>query len=142
MKKLLLLPTILVLVSCQPSELDKCIEANMPAELNETERRDIIKNKIRSSKLVFPDKTSQIQFEKIKIGKNYKPRYVSELFWILKDYKSRSPEEVNLLANEIKVYENVYEYSVKYHGTRPEVVDLDANFKKTATSKCNSQGIY
>ena len=140
MKKILLLPTILVLVSCQPSELDKCIEANMPAELNETERRDIIKNKIMSSELVFPDKTSQIQFEKIK--KIYKPRYVADLFWLLKDFKSRSPEEVNLLANKIKVYENVYEYSVKYHGTRPEVVDLEANFKKTATSKCNSQGIY
>jgi hypothetical protein len=29
MKKLLLFPTILILVSCQPSELEKCIEANV-----------------------------------------------------------------------------------------------------------------
>jgi len=29
MKKLLLLPTILILVSCQPSELNRCIEVNI-----------------------------------------------------------------------------------------------------------------
>ena len=29
MEKLLLLPTILVLVSCQPSELERCVESNL-----------------------------------------------------------------------------------------------------------------
>ena len=44
MKKLLLLPTILVLVSCQPSELDRCIASNLDnlkdiEELNLTNRQ-------------------------------------------------------------------------------------------------------
>ena len=66
MKKLLLLPTILILVSCQPSELDRCIEANMP-EPNETQREDIIDGILSSYEVVFPDETSKQQLEWLRI---------------------------------------------------------------------------
>ena len=42
MKKLLLLPTILILVSCQPSELEKCVKANTePTPINNYEIKEI-----------------------------------------------------------------------------------------------------
>jgi len=61
MKRLLLLPIIFVLVSCQPSELDRCIKANMP-ELSADERADILYDILESYEIVFPDEITQETF--------------------------------------------------------------------------------
>ena len=55
MKKLLLLPTILILVSCQPSELDRCIEANILNKIT-PENKEII---LDTYDIVLPEKVEQ-----------------------------------------------------------------------------------
>ena len=53
MKKLLLLSTILILVSCQPSELDRCIEVNMEFEDDYIEKKKNHKNWIKNNYPTF-----------------------------------------------------------------------------------------
>lgn len=55
MKKLLLLPTILILVSCQPSELNRCIEANILNKIT-PENKEII---LDTYDIVLPEKVEQ-----------------------------------------------------------------------------------
>ena len=138
MKKLLLLPTILILVSCQPSELDRCIEANMPKP-NENERKDIIEEILSSYEVVFPDETSQLYFETLQIVEKLYVPTLDLLFSWNESVNARI--EASGISEEIKIFKNVYDYNIEYYGLS-DGVDLEAYFKKTATSRCNSQGIY
>ena len=138
MKKLLLLPTILILVSCQPSELDRCIEANMPKP-NENERKDIIEEILSSYEVVFPDETSQLYFEALQIAEGLSDPTLDFLFSWNESVNLRI--EASGISEEIKIFKNVYDYNIEYYGLS-DGVDLEAYFKKTATRICNSQGIY
>ena len=146
MKKLLLLPTILVLVSCQPSELDRCIEANMP-ELNETQREDLMNEIYYSYKVVFPDETSEKKVELLlledglyAVGDDITVFY---LFARQEFYDSLDADEINVfgISKEIENFKNLYDYNIEYYGLS-DGVDLEAYYKKTSTSVCNMQGIY
>ena len=138
MKKLLLLPTILILVSCQPSELDRCIEANMPKP-NENERKDIIEEILYSYEVVFPDETSKYYFEALKISHGWHVPTLAGLSAMNESINLRI--KANVISEEMEIFKNVYDYNMEYYGLS-DGVDLEAYFKKTATSRCNSQGIY
>ena len=138
MKKLLAPITLLLLVACQPSELDRCIEANMP-EPNENERKDIIDEILYSYEIVFPDETSKQYFEALQIAEGW---YVPTLGWLFEWNKAINVRiEASGISEEIKIIKNLYDYNIEYYGLS-DGVDLEAYFKKTATSRCNSQGIY
>ena len=150
MKKLLLLPTILVLVSCQPSELDRCIKANM-LELNETERGNITIKILKSYKVVLPDEINDIEFRKIDLSTG---RFVVPYMQTVLDLSQEHKFYDRLTADQIdewfanrdyakllKMHKNVYDYNIEYYGLS-DGVDSEAYYKKTATSICTSQGIY
>ena len=138
MKKLLTPITILLLVACQPSELDRCIEANMP-EPNENERKDIIDEILSSYEVVFPDETSKQYFEALQIAEGW---YDPTLYWLFLWNKAINERiESSGISEGIKIIKNLYDYNIEYYGLS-DGVDLEAYFKKTATSRCNSQGIY
>ena len=63
MNKLLLLPTILVLVSCQPSELERCVEANILNKIT-PENKEII---LDTYDIVLPETVEQ-QFKETMIA--------------------------------------------------------------------------
>ena len=138
MKKLLAPITLLLLVACQPSELDRCIEANMPKP-NENERKDIIEEILSSYEVVFPDETSQLYFETLQIVEKLYVPTLDLLFSWNESVNARI--EASGISEEIKIFKNVYDYNIEYYGLS-DGVDLEAYFKKTATSRCNSQGIY
>ena len=139
MKKLLAPITLLLLVACQPSELDRCIEANMPKP-NENERKDIIEEILSSYEVVFPDETSQLYFETLQIVEQL---YVPTLDFLFSWNESVNARiEASGISEEFeKIIKNLYDYNIEYYGLS-DGVDLEAYFKKTATSRCNSQGIY
>ena len=138
MKKLLAPITLLLLVACQPSELDRCIEANMP-EPNENERKDIIDEILSSYEVVFPDETSKQYFEALQIAEGF---YDPTLGWLFLWNKAINVRiEASGISEEIKIIKNLYDYNIEYYGLS-DGVDLEAYFKKTAMSRCNSQGIY
>ena len=149
MKKLLLLPTILVLVSCQPSELDRCIEANMPV-LNESQRKDIIDEMSYSYgdpvlKIVFPDETSKEQLKWFALEDGWNFRIVADLYNGKEYYDSLEADEINVrgITKEIENFKNVYDYNIEYYGLSVDLSDdLETYLKKTATRRCNKQGIY
>ena len=149
MKKLLLLPTILVLVSCQPSELDRCIEANMPV-LNESQRKDIIDEMSYSYgdpvlKIVFPDETSKEQLKWFALEDGWNFRIVADLYNGKEYYDSLEADEINVrgITKEIENFKNVYDYNIEYYGLSVDLSDdLEIYLKKTATRRCNKQGIY
>ena len=148
MKKLLLLPTILILVSCQPSELDRCIEANM-LELNETKSEDIISEILDSYKVVFPDETSKKQFELLQSEDGMIGVGATTVFYLSLQHNFYDSDHlvldndfgINDYVKLIKNLNNVYDYNIEYYGLS-DGVDLEAYYKKTATSVCNMQGIY
>ena len=149
MKKLLLLPTILLLVSCQPSELDRCIEANMPV-LNESQRKDIIDEMSYSYgdpvlKIVFPDETSKEQLKWFALEDGWNFRIVADLYNGKEYYDSLEADEINVrgITKEIENFKNVYDYNIEYYGLSVDLSDdLETYLKKTATRRCNKQGIY
>ena len=149
MKKLLLLLTILVLVSCQPSELDRCIEANMPV-LNESQRKDIIDEMSYSYgdpvlKIVFPDETSKEQLKWFALEDGWNFRIVADLYNGKEYYDSLEADEINVrgITKEIENFKNVYDYNIEYYGLSVDLSDdLETYLKKTATRRCNKQGIY
>ena len=140
MKKLLTPITIFLLVACQPSELDRCIEAN----LEEREEFDLINKWIPYNK----------EYNKI-YNDNYELFRTGELTYEEFD-KSTAPSLEAfydlLTEDEKKVYSGVkyhdWENEVDY--TDEEVIQqiktLTANFIKSYTDKaekfCNMQGIY
>ena len=113
MKKLLLLPTIFLLVACQPSKLDKCIEANM-LELNETKSEDIISEILDSYKVVFPDETSKNQFKALLIADGWQFSTLDGLYIVNESYNT----QINRIgiSEEIEAFKNVYDYNIEYYG--------------------------
>ena len=147
MKKLLLLPTILILVSCQPSELDRCIEANM-SELNESQRKDINYKILYSYEVVFPDEKSKAEYISLMIVASFPYGTVADLSTYQEFYDSFEIDEVDNpdtyrqeLQQGMKNFKNVYDYNKEYYGLSDGVY-LETYLKKTATSICNKQGIY
>ena len=149
MKKLSVILTILILVSCQPSELDRCIEANTePTLINNW----IIKN----------EKHYQIM-------KEMNTKFNDETF----DYGGHSFDEVKRYTNSLNALEKIVEqcFSDKFDfdnfqsliiseqqeyrkeiiqscmsSTENQVKELQLKIEKEnrekAKSICHSQGIY
>ena len=58
MKKLTILPIIFILSACQPSELDRCIEANIP-DVIVPDNQEIISGMLDAYEIVFSKETKQ-----------------------------------------------------------------------------------
>ena len=58
MKKILLLPILFILSACQPSELDRCIEANIP-DVIVPDNQEIISGMLDAYEIVFSKETKQ-----------------------------------------------------------------------------------
>lgn len=139
MKKLLTSITILILVACQPSELDRCIEAN----LEEKEEFDLLNKWIPYNK----------EYNKI-YSDNFKLVQTGELTYEEFNELQKPNEETfgnSLTEDEKKVYRGVSYFGLEDEiYTDEEVIQqiktLTANFIKSYTEKaetfCNMQGIY
>jgi len=140
MKKLTILPIIFLLVACQPSELDRCIEAN----LEEREEFDLLNKWIPYNK----------EYNKI-YSDNFKLVQTGELTYEKFNELQKPNRETfsnSLTEDEGEVYRGVeyhdWENEVDY--TKEEVIQqiktLTANFIKSYTDEaekfCNMQGIY
>ena len=164
MNKLLLLPTILVLVSCQPSELDRCIEANLYKNdyINkknvEFERHEILANfdfDIPQNKRIQEWSNIRIDFLK---SLNPLEEAIDDC---VDSYIEEKETESWLREKEIEALTDVQDYkndkffdSILYDSMTKELKDLiqqcsvkiKEEFKETDTSNaveiCNSQGIY
>lgn len=112
MKKLLfLLPTILVLVSCQPSELERCVEANILNKIT-PENKEII---LDTYDIVLPETVEQqfkdtlIAFFQLQIDGEYDDsafkartgllRYEEWRKWALEDSNTQVQAETGLFKN-------------------------------------------
>ena len=151
MRVLILFISLITIVSCNKEQeltlLDRCIEANMP-ELNETERKDLIKEILYSYEVVFPDETSKEQFEILMIVSGFGGETLADLSIYQEYYDSLEVDEVDYpnpifqeLSKGMKNFKNVYDYNVQYYGLSVEVV-LEEIMEKEATRICNSQGVY
>ena len=138
MKKLSVILTILILVSCQPSELDRCIEANMP-ELSADERITILYEILKIYEIVFPDEITQETFNQW-IGLNML-EHLGDLIAHRPFYDFIEDDALFAFEEEMKVFENVFDYNIKYYDINEEVI-VETRYKETATSICNAQGIY
>jgi hypothetical protein len=139
MKKLLLLPTILVLVSCQPTELERCIEANMP-ELNTDERNDMLYEILKSYEIVFPDESSQEEFYDLYLSEKHE--HLGHLISKRKLLSKYIEDGVFLESDMLlRIFKKVFDYNIKYYDINEEVI-VETRYKKTATNICNLQGIY
>ena len=58
MKKLTILPILFILTACQPSELDRCIEANIP-DVIVPDNQEIISGVLDAYEIVFSKETKQ-----------------------------------------------------------------------------------
>ena len=58
MKKLLLLPILFILSACQPSELDRCVKANIP-DVIVPDNQEIISGMLDAYEIVFSKETKQ-----------------------------------------------------------------------------------
>ena len=58
MKNILLLPILFILLACQPSELDRCIEANIP-DVIVPDNQEIISDVMDAYEIVLPDTAKQ-----------------------------------------------------------------------------------
>ena len=116
MKKLLLLPTIFVLVSCQPSELERCVESN-------SESTDL-------------DTTAYNYWGKIELYKrNYgETEYYYEWNNSLSDHELMIKDCLNAYGETLAEGETINESDVKACFSKAET--------EKATKVCNSQGIY
>ncbi|MDB3996783.1 hypothetical protein N9458_02020 [Gammaproteobacteria bacterium] len=138
MKKLSVILTILILVSCQPSELDRCIKANMP-ELSADERGDILYEILKSYEIVFPDETSQEEFY-VWFFPEFN-EHLGDLISRREFYDFIEDDALFAFEREMKVFKNVFDYNIKYYDINEEVI-VETRYKETATSICNAQGIY
>lgn len=152
MRVLILFISLITIVSCNKEQeltlLDRCIEANMP-ELNETEREDIIDEILDSYEVVFPDETSKKQFELLQSEDGMIGVGATTVFYLSLQHNFYDSDHlvldndfgINDYVKLIKNLNNVYDYNIEYYGLS-DGVDLEAYYKKTATSVCNMQGIY
>ena len=76
MKKLTILPIIFILSACQPSELDRCIEANIP-DVIVPDNQEIISDVMDAYEIVLPDTAKQQYFLLTKYEN------MLDVFWIL-----------------------------------------------------------
>ena len=196
MKKLTIFPIIFILSACQPSELERCIEANIPNAyvpeskqfifnsydivLPETAKKQykdaliaLFQSQIDYSKknTYYYISTPLIESDSISMTDTGLSRYEA--------WRKRSLEEGNAqiivetgvdensktVADLMKTewsandrygihksiqiyYKNLIDYNKEYYGLTDEVIlkiyleEIELMRKQTATSMCNSQGIY
>ena len=152
MKKLLILPIIFVLVSCQPSELDRCIMANTePTPINDFKGR-------------YDEWVLQVDFELAKPeGEAFKPYYgtyidtyffnlnklenvVMDCYWDghFNTFDTMEKWDGMLDAEKYPLLLNLM--SSCMYSTKDEVkelqLEIEAENKEEAESICNRQGIY
>ena len=156
-KKLLLLPTILVLVSCQPSELDRCIASNLDnlkdiEELNLTNRRSHPKMKFSNIEKIALFSLIYNKIEDGTIQANEDPIFTQ----MSPNYKNIRDISEGIPYDEWAVYDLMtFALFQSYPGTpskptvafnREFIKKFQADFIKLQRDEvepiCNSQGIY
>jgi hypothetical protein len=132
MKKLLLLPIIFVLVSCQPSELDRCIEAK-------SKYQDLSEENIDTYITFNNDYKDRIIFHKDSMSLQKVPceSYKKELATRLDDYDCSGIENLIVL--------NYYDGTATASASIPNkyLVDfIKERVKDSAKEACHREGIY
>ena len=125
MKKLLLLPIIFVLVSCQPSELDRCIEAK-------AKYQDLSEENIDTYITFNNDYKDNMSLQKVPCES-----YKKELATRLDDYDCNGIENLIVL--------NYYDGTATASASIPNkyLVDfIKERVKDSAKKACHREGIY
>ena len=135
MKKLLLLPTILVLVSCQPSELDRCIEAESKYQDLSVENLDTYININKDYRNVHIVKRDRVHLQQTSC-ESY-GEYMDSITSYDYDYDCNGEENVIIL----KTYDGFNAFPALID--KKYIVDvIKENSKEKAKEACHMKGIY
>ena len=136
MKKILLLPILFILSACQPSELDKCIEANISISNDYLDKEIELEKKL----LATGGYDEGMTLEQTKLVEDWADS-LNPVELIIDDCIAKSKEESpNLEADYIEDLKPRVKSCIT--ANKDEIENLILEQKNTATSICNAQGIY
>ncbi|MDA9143391.1 hypothetical protein N9N99_02340 [Gammaproteobacteria bacterium] len=138
MKKLSLLPIILLLVACQPSELERCVKANGLMSNDYLDKEIELEEKLKAT--ANYDQTKEMTDEQIELVQEWSESLntvefvISDCIWESKS-ESSNPEADYIEDLKPRVKSCIT-------ANKDEIENLILESKNTATSICNAQGIY